>query len=83
MIRRWSPGLRWGVCFALALGFHAAGAAALLARWNDHADLVANAPMITVSIVISANRTGTNNIAVSEENLCFLIIILFGYPFFK
>ena len=40
--------LRWGVCFALALGFHGAGAAALLARWNDSSDLVANAPLIMI-----------------------------------
>ncbi len=54
MIRPWSPGLRWGACFALALGFHAAGAAALLARWNDHADLVANAPVIMIDLAPEA-----------------------------
>ena len=42
--------LRWGVCFALVLGFHAAGAMALLARWNPHDDLVANAPVITIEL---------------------------------
>ena len=42
--------LRWGVCFALVLCFHAAGAMALLARWNPHDDLVANAPVITIEL---------------------------------
>jgi periplasmic protein TonB len=41
---------RWGVCFALVLGFHAAGAMALLARWNPNDDLVANAPVITIEL---------------------------------
>ena len=40
--------LRWGVCFALALGFHAAGAAVLLAKWNESSDLAANAPVIMI-----------------------------------
>lgn len=48
--RRWPEGLRWGVCFALALCFHAAGAAALLARWSDDSDLVANAPVIMIEL---------------------------------
>jgi protein TonB len=48
--RRWPEPLRWGICFALALCFHAAGAAALLARWNDGADLVANAPVIMLEL---------------------------------
>jgi periplasmic protein TonB len=42
--------LRWSACFALALCFHAAGAAALLARWNESSDLVANAPLIMVDL---------------------------------
>lgn len=54
MIRPSSPALRWGACFALALGFHAAGAAALLARWNDQADLVANAPVIMIDLAPEA-----------------------------
>lgn len=49
-IRRWRQSLRWGACFALALGFHAAGAAALLARWNDSSDLLANAPVIMLEL---------------------------------
>jgi protein TonB len=50
LLRRWPETLRWGVCFALALCFHGAGAAALLARWNDSADLVANAPVILLEL---------------------------------
>jgi protein TonB len=48
--RRWPGSLRWGACFALALGLHAAGAAALLAHWNDESDLVANAPVIMIDL---------------------------------
>lgn len=43
-------GARWSACFALALGFHGAGAAALLARWHDNNDLLANAPAITIDL---------------------------------
>jgi protein TonB len=46
--------LRWAACFAVALGFHGAGAAALLARWNDSADLVANAPLIMIDLAPEA-----------------------------
>ena len=49
-LRRGREPLRWAVCFALALCFHAAGAAALLARWHDSTDLVAAAPVITVEL---------------------------------
>ncbi len=49
-LRRWPDALRWGACFALALGFHVAGAAALLARWSDDANLVANAPVIMIEL---------------------------------
>jgi protein TonB len=49
-VRRRPEALRWGVCFALALSFHAAGAAALLARWNENSDLVANAPLIMIEL---------------------------------
>lgn len=48
--RPWRETLRWSVCFALALGIHAAAAAALLARWNDTPDDVANAPVITIEL---------------------------------
>lgn len=47
--RRWETA-RWGACFLLALGFHGAGAAALVARWNDHEDLLANAPVISIDL---------------------------------
>jgi periplasmic protein TonB len=49
-VRSWPDALRWGTCFALALSFHAAGAAALLARWSEDSDLVANAPVIMVDL---------------------------------
>jgi protein TonB len=49
-VRRWPETLRWGVCFALALGFHAAGAAALLAHWSEDSDLVANAPVVMIEL---------------------------------
>ena len=52
--------LRWASCFALALGIHGAGAAALLARWNDSADLVANAPLIMLDLApVAAAPTTT------------------------
>jgi periplasmic protein TonB len=41
---------RWAICIALALGIHAAGAAALLARWNADSDQVANAPLIMIEL---------------------------------
>src|SRR5471032_2561150 len=47
---RWTETWRWIACFALALGFHVAGAAALLARWNESSDLVANAPLIMIDL---------------------------------
>jgi protein TonB len=49
-VRRWPGTLRWGACFALALGFHAAGAAALLTHWREDYDLVANAPVIMIEL---------------------------------
>jgi protein TonB len=48
--RRWPETLRWGACFALALCFHAAGAAALMARWSDSSDLLASAPVIMIEL---------------------------------
>lgn len=42
--------LRWGACLTLAIGLHAGGAAALLARWNDDNDLVASAPVIMIDL---------------------------------
>jgi protein TonB len=48
--RRWPDALRWGACFALAVCFHIAGAAVLLARWHDNSELVANAPVIMIEL---------------------------------
>jgi protein TonB len=41
---------RWGACFALALCFHGAGAAALLAKWNESSDMVANSPVVMIDL---------------------------------
>lgn len=41
---------RWGFCFIAALGIHAGAAAALMARWSDDADQVANAPVIMLDL---------------------------------
>src|SRR5438270_9191203 len=49
-VRRWPDSARWAACFILAVAFHVAGGAALLARWNDTGDLVANAPVITIEL---------------------------------
>lgn len=62
MMRRWSQSLRWGACFSLALAFHGAGAAALLARWTEESDLVANAPLIMIDLApIAVAPTTTPN----------------------
>lgn len=45
---------RWSLCFVAALGIHAGGAAALLARWSDDADQVANAPVIMLDLAAVA-----------------------------
>jgi protein TonB len=42
--------LRWGAYFTIALGLHAAGAAALITRWNDSTDAMANAPVIMIDL---------------------------------
>ena len=42
--------VRWGACYALAICFHAAGGVALLTRWNENADAVANAAIITIEL---------------------------------
>src|SRR6185312_4799963 len=57
---RWPEAARWSACFALAVAFHAVGAAALFARWSEDSDLVANAPVIMVDlapVAISPNVT--------------------------
>ena len=59
-VRRWPDTARWAACFALALGFHAAGAAALFARWGEDSDLVANAPVVMIELApvpVSPNIT--------------------------
>ncbi len=48
--RRWPDSARWAICFVLALSFHGAGAAALLAKWNESSDLMANAPLIMIDL---------------------------------
>jgi protein TonB len=50
MMKGLPQSLRWAICFTLALGLHGAAAAALLARWTDHADMVANAPVIMIDL---------------------------------
>lgn len=50
---------RWAVCFVLALGFHAAGAAVLIARWHDEDELPANAPVITIDLAPTAVAPST------------------------
>ena len=57
---RWPEAARWGACFALAIAFHAIGAAALFARWSEDSDLVANAPVVLVDlapVAVSPNIT--------------------------
>jgi periplasmic protein TonB len=49
-LRRRPEALRWVACFALALSFHAAGAAALLARWSEDSDSITNAPVIMIEL---------------------------------
>lgn len=41
---------RWAICIAVALGIHAAAAAAFIARWNADPNQVANAPLILVDL---------------------------------
>jgi protein TonB len=55
--------LRWGVCFALALGFHAAGAAALLAKWNESTEPGVNTPVVMIDLapVAAAPETTPND----------------------
>jgi protein TonB len=61
--RRWPEAARWGACFTFAIAFHAAGAAALFARWSEDSALVANAPVIMVDlapVAVSPNTTPTD-----------------------
>jgi protein TonB len=57
---RWPEAARWGACFALAVAFHAAGAAALFARWTEDSNLVAGTAIVMVNlapVAISPNIT--------------------------
>lgn len=47
---RWPEGLRWGGCFALVLGLHAAAAAALIGHWRAPVEPLASAPVILVDL---------------------------------
>ena len=62
-LSRWPEAARWGACFVFAIAFHAAGAAALFARWSEESNLVANAPVIMVDlapVAVSPNTTPTD-----------------------
>ena len=62
-LSRWPEAARWGACFVFAIAFHAAGAAALFARWSEDSSLVANAPVIMVDlapVAVSPNTTPTD-----------------------
>lgn len=64
MIRRLPGSLRWALCFSLALSLHVGGAAALMARWHDNADLAANAPVIMVDlapVAVAPHTTPTDD----------------------
>ena len=57
---RWPEAARWGACFALAIAFHAAGAAALFARWTEDSNLVAGTAVVMVDlapVAVSPNIT--------------------------
>ena len=57
---RWPEAARWGACFALAVAFHAAGAAALFARWTEDSNLVAGTAIVLVDlapVAVSPNIT--------------------------
>src|SRR6478735_7750824 len=57
---RWPDAARWGACFALAVAFHAAGAAALFARWSEDSNLVAGTAIVMVDlapVAVSPNIT--------------------------
>jgi protein TonB len=48
--RHLSSIMRWGACFLLVLGAHAAAAVVLLAHWRAPADAVASAPAVLVDL---------------------------------
>ncbi|MBS0245683.1 MAG: energy transducer TonB [Proteobacteria bacterium] len=41
---------RWSLCFTAALGIHVGAAAALMARWSNDVDQLANAPVIMLDL---------------------------------
>ena len=47
---RWPDGLRWGVCFVVAVGVHATAAAALLHSWQPVDEPVAGGPAIILDL---------------------------------
>ena len=47
---RMSDAARWTLCFAFVVLFHIAGAAALMARWSNDIEPLADAPVITVEL---------------------------------
>ena len=49
---RWPETGHWAICLVLALGIHAAAAAAILARWDAEPDEVANAPVIMIELAV-------------------------------
>src|SRR4029078_13747926 len=53
-LSRWPEAARWGACFALAIAFHAAGAAALFARWSEDSNLVAGTAIVMVDLAPAA-----------------------------
>lgn len=66
-IWRWQN-LRWAACFALALTFHGAGAAVLVARWSDENSLMPNAPTITIDLApIAVSPTTTPSDAPPDQ----------------
>ncbi len=65
---RWPEAARWGACFALAVAFHAVGAAALFARWSEDSDLVANAPVIMVDLApVAVSPNVTNDVPIGPQ----------------
>ena len=69
--RCWPDAARWGGCFMLALASHAAGAAAILARWSDETELVANAPVVMVELApapVSPNITPNESPPGPQQN---------------
>jgi protein TonB len=65
--------VRWGLCFALVVFFHVAGAIALMARWTGDDDLVSNAPVIMIDLapVPVAAQTQPNELPpdIMESNI--------------